>query len=168
RRHGDTRGDGPLATPLRIEGAARRRRGRRAARYEREHGMNHNDAFIGDLEDYLHEFDGATPLPDHVRDAVHAELPRTRQVHRPGPLRLITMLSNTSSGARLGLVAATFVVAAILGAAILDSRSTEIGGATPTVTPTESPRPALSPSVGPSAAARSAETPAMLRAGNAV
>jgi len=130
--------------------------------------MNHNDDFIGHLEDYLHEFDGATPLPDHVRDAVHAELPRSRQVHRPGPLRLFTMLSNTSSGARLGLVAATFVVAAILGAAILDSRSTEIGGATPTVTPTESPRPALSPSVGPSAAASIPEGPPMLGSGTAV
>jgi len=30
--------------------------------------MSHNDDFIGHLEDYLHEFDGATPLPDHVRD----------------------------------------------------------------------------------------------------
>ena len=78
------------------------------------------------------------------------------------------MLSNTSSGARLGLVAATFVVAAILGAAILDSRSTEIGGATPTVTPTESPRPALSPSVGPSAAASIPEGPPMLGSGTAV
>ena len=130
--------------------------------------MNHNDDFIGHLEDYLHEFDGATPLPDHVRDAVHAELPRTRQVHRPGPLRLFTMLSNTSSGARLGLVAATFVVAAILGAAVLNSRSTEVGGAGPSTTPSESPRPAISPSVGPSAAASIPAGPTMLALGTLV
>ena len=130
--------------------------------------MNHNDDFIGHLEDYLHEFDGATPLPDHVRDAVHAELPRSRQVHRPGPLRLFTMLSNTSSGARLGLVAATFVVAAILGAVLLNSRSTEVGGAGPSTTPADSPGPAISPSVGPSAAASIPAGPPMLGAGTAV
>lgn len=112
--------------------------------------MNHNDDFIAHLEDYLHEFDGATPLPDHVRDAVHAELPRTRQVHRPGPLRLFTMLSNTSSGARLGLVAATFVVAAILGAAVFNSRSTEVGGADPASAPAQTPAPSVGPSASPS------------------
>jgi len=114
--------------------------------------MSQNDDFIGHLEDYLHEFDGATPLPDHVRDAVHAELPRTRQVHRPGPLRLFTMLSNTSSGARLGLVAAMFVVAAVLGVAILNNDRSGIGGTAPP-TPAQSPDSVISPSVGPTAAA---------------
>ena len=126
--------------------------------------MTHNDDFIGHLEDYLHEFDGATPLPDHVRDAVHAELPRSRQVHRPGPLRVFTMLSNTSSSTRVGLVAAAFVVAAILGAAVLNGRSTEVGGANPTPIPTQS----LSPSVVPTAAPSVAAGPPMLGSGTAV
>jgi hypothetical protein len=126
--------------------------------------MTHSDDFIGQLEDYLHEFDGTTPLPDHVRDAVHAELPRTRQVHRPGPLREFKMLSNSSSGARLGLVAAAFVVAAVLGAAILNnSRSSEVGGTTP---PT--PTPVVSPSVGPAATPGVAEEVTTLEAGTYV
>ena len=129
--------------------------------------MSHNDDFIGHLEDYLHEFDGATPLPDHVRDAVHAELPRTRQVHRPGPLRLFTMLSNTSSGARLGLVAATFVVVAVLSAAVLNSdRSGETGGTGPSTTPADSPA-AVSPTVPP-ATSGVPEGPPMLGSGTAV
>ena len=119
--------------------------------------MTHSDDFTGRLEDYLHEFDGTTPLPDRVRDRVHAELPRTRQVHRPGPSRMFTMLSNASSGARLGLVAAAFVVVAVLGAAVLNSsRSGEIGGqARPT--PAQSVAPVLSPSVGPSASQSGAQ-----------
>jgi hypothetical protein len=124
--------------------------------------MNHNDEFIGHLEDYLHEFDGATPLPDRVRDAVRAELPRTRQVHRPGPLRMFTMLSNASSGARLGLVAAAFVVAAVLGVAVLNNRSTDVGGAAPP-TPAKSLSPSVAPTAMPSLAG-----PAMLGSGTAV
>ena len=42
--------------------------------------MNRDDDFIGRLEDYLESFDGVTPLPARVRDAIHADLPRTRQV----------------------------------------------------------------------------------------
>ena len=40
--------------------------------------MNGTDDFIVRLEAYLDDFDGATPLPDHVRDAVHAALAGTR------------------------------------------------------------------------------------------
>ncbi len=62
------------------------------------------------------------------------------------------MLSNASSGARLGLVAAAFVVAAVLGAAILNNdRSGQIGGAGPTPPPAQSPGSVSSPSVGPDA-----------------
>ena len=111
--------------------------------------MSHNDDFIGQLEDYLHEFDGATPLPDRVRDAVHAELPRTRQVSRPGPVRMFKMLSNASSGARLGLVAAAFVVVVVLGAAVLNNdRSGGVGGSAATPNPAASAAPVTSPSIG--------------------
>ena len=79
--------------------------------------MSHNDDFIGQLEDYLEAFDGVTPLPDRVRDAIRAELPSARQVRpRPGLERVSTMLSNASAVARLGLAAAAIVVAVVLGA----------------------------------------------------
>ena len=41
--------------------------------------MTHNDEFIGQLESYLDEYEGSTPLPEDVRDAIRAELPLTRQ-----------------------------------------------------------------------------------------
>ena len=75
--------------------------------------MNGTDDFIGRLEAYLDDFDGATPLPDHVRDAIHAELPGTRQVHTDaGPRRWLTMLSN-SAQARWGLAAAAIVASSM-------------------------------------------------------
>ncbi len=65
--------------------------------------MKHDEDFIAQLEDYLVEFDGVTPLPDRVRDAIHVELPRTRQAQaRPGLMRMQPMLSTISSRAPLG------------------------------------------------------------------
>ena len=89
--------------------------------------MNGTDDFIGRLEAYLDDFDGATPLPDHVRDAIHAELPGTRQV-RPGagPRRLLTMLSN-SAQARWGLAAAAIVVSVVAGGIILGNNGNQQG-----------------------------------------
>ena len=84
--------------------------------------MSHDDRFIGQLEDYLEEFDGVTPLPDRVRDAIRAELPSARQVRpKPGLRRMFTMLSFASAGARVGLAAAAIIVAVVLGAAFLYS-----------------------------------------------
>jgi hypothetical protein len=124
--------------------------------------MNHNDDFIGQLEDYLHEFDGVTPLPDGVRDAVRAELPSARQVRpRPGPERVFTMLSNLSGLARLGLAAAVIVVAVVLGGAFLNNgSSTGIvgGGQTPT------PAAIIAPTLVPTSAPTTAPTPAVLPA----
>jgi hypothetical protein len=127
--------------------------------------MTHNDDFIGRLEDYLDAFDGVTPLPDRVRDAIRAELPSARQVRpSPGLERVFTMLSNASGLARLGLAAAVLVVAVVLGGAFLNNRSGGIvgGASTPTpiptstiaptadpTTPTQTPSPAaLAPSLG--------------------
>ena len=45
--------------------------------------MTKRNDFISELEDYLVDFDGETPLPERVRDALDAELPGTHQV-RPG------------------------------------------------------------------------------------
>ena len=101
--------------------------------------MNGTDDFIGRLEEYLDDFDGATPLPDHVRDAIHAELPGTRQV-RPGagPMRLLTMLSNTPILARWGLAAAV-VVAVALGAVLLNGNQNKNNVGAPTPSPTTAP-----------------------------
>src|SRR6478672_7310474 len=92
--------------------------------------MNGTDDFIGTLEDYLVEFEGVTPLPGRVKDAIHAELPRTRQAHaRPGAARVFAMLFQASAGVRLGLAAATVVAAVILGAAFINNNGiTVVGG----------------------------------------
>ena len=115
--------------------------------------MSRNDDFIGQLEDYLVAFDGVTPLPDRVRDAIRAELPSARQVRpRLGPLRVFTMLSTASAGARVGLAAATIVVAVVLGGAFLNNRSGGIVGGGPTPTPTATLVPTQAPTSNPTSA----------------
>jgi hypothetical protein len=111
--------------------------------------MTSDDDFIGQLEAYLERFDGATPLPDRVRDAVHADLPWTRQVRpRSGLLRRINMSSTTSMIARWGLLAACLVVAVALGSAILlPGRGAGPGAAT---SPSPMPTVVLTPSPGAS------------------
>ncbi len=112
--------------------------------------MTHSDDFIGRLEDYLDAFDGATPLPDRVRDAVRAELPTARQVRpRPGLERVFTMLSNASAGAKLGLVAAAVVVAALAGGVFLNNNPSI--GTGPTPAPSAIATPAPSPTATPTA-----------------
>jgi hypothetical protein len=97
--------------------------------------MTRGDDFIGQLEGYLEERDGMTPLPAGVRDAIRAELPRTRQIGPPwGPMRYLSMASHIPSTARFGLGAALIVVA-LLAASLL-YRSV---GRPPTPTPTSPP-----------------------------
>ena len=82
--------------------------------------MSDNDRFIGQLEDYLEAYAGDAPLPAHVRDAIRAALPGTRQVRSErGPRRMITMLSSLSTPVRGGLVAATLVIVVALGATVV-------------------------------------------------
>jgi hypothetical protein len=101
--------------------------------------MTHDDDFIAQLEDYLEAFDDSTPLSDRVRDAIRAELPSARQVRpRPGLLRIFTMFSNVSAGARLGVAAvATVVVAVVVGALFLNRSGSNVGvpGGQPTAPP---------------------------------
>ena len=116
--------------------------------------MNGSDDFIGQLEAYLDDFDGATPLPGHVRDAVHAELPGTRQVRSDaGSRRLLTMLSTPSARVRWGLAAAAIVVAVVVGGAFLTGNRNQqgivAGPATPTPTSTIAPTPTPTPSPTP-------------------
>lgn len=116
--------------------------------------MNHNDDFIGQLEEYLEAFDGVTALPDRVRDTIRAELPSARQVRpSPGLERVSTMLSNASGRARLGLAAAVIVVAVVLGGAFLNNGSSSgIVGGGQTPPPAATIAPTLVPTSAPTAA----------------
>lgn len=115
--------------------------------------MRENHEFIGLVEDYLAEFDGDTPLPGRVVDAIHAELPQTRQVKAgPGFMRMPSMLSTVSSRAPLGIAAAVIVVAVVIGASFMN-RGTDQGvvGGAPTPTPTLTPAAQASPTSAPTA-----------------
>lgn len=116
--------------------------------------MTSNERFIGQLEDYLDTIDGETPLPNHVRDAIRAELPSTPQV-RPGRglRRILTMTSNLSAPARVGLVAATFVVSVVAVAAIVGNNASPGPAASPIPsTATIAPSPTASPVPSPTPA----------------
>jgi hypothetical protein len=111
--------------------------------------MSTNGDFIDQLEDYLEEFDGQTPVPGRVRDALHAELTATRQVRpRAGRWKGMTMSPTSPTLARWG-VAAGLVVAVGLGAALMLPRDTGVGGAA-------SPSPVSTPTPAPSARASTA------------
>jgi hypothetical protein len=74
--------------------------------------MTRESGFIEFLEDYLDGDQGYTPLPDHVRDAIRAELPSTHQrpAWWPG-----WRFPEMNSFAKLGVAAAIVAVAALVG-----------------------------------------------------
>ena len=101
--------------------------------------MTRNDDFIGQLESYLDGYQGNTPLPDDVRDAIRAELPSTHQRPAWWPARRSPEMNNTM---KLGLAAAAVVVAALLGYTYLlapnvGAPATDDQSPTPTPTPPE-------------------------------
>jgi hypothetical protein len=103
--------------------------------------MTRDEDFIGQLEGYLDEYEGLTPLPDAISDAVRAQLPKTRQIGPLwGPMRYLNMSISLPGPVRYGLVAAVVVLAAI-GIGALLPRNTSGPTATPTATPTPSPTP---------------------------
>ena len=107
--------------------------------------MTREDQFIERLEGYLDEYEGHTPLPVVVRDAIRAELPTTRQVSpRSGPIGRLNMSLAMPTPARYGLLAAVVVAAAALGVAFLNG-SENIGPPTPSPTPTPSPATLIEP-----------------------
>lgn len=117
--------------------------------------MNRDEELIGLLEQYLEDFDGADRLPDRVRDAIRAELPRTRQVRRArGPERMFDMVSRASTRARWGLAVAAVVAAVFVGAAVLTNGGTGPGvGSAPapaSPSPSSTPSPAPTPVPTPS------------------
>ncbi len=68
--------------------------------------MTRDDDFIGQLEGYLDEYEGSTPLPDEVRDAIRAQLPSTQQRPAWWPARRFPEMN---SFAKFGLAAAAVV-----------------------------------------------------------
>lgn len=110
--------------------------------------MTTDDGFIEQLEGYLDEYAGSTPLPEPVRHAVRARLRTTRQLGPvTGPMRDLKM----SNVMRIGLAAAAVVVIAV-GAYSLLPDGPSVGVApTPSPSPTAVPSPSASP--GPSTSA---------------
>jgi hypothetical protein len=98
--------------------------------------MTRNDDFIGQLEDYLDEYQGSTPLPGDVRNAIRAKLPSTNQRPAWWPARRFPEMNST---AKLALAAAAVVVAAFLGVRFLLPADVGIGGPDPTPTPSPTP-----------------------------
>ena len=99
--------------------------------------MTRTDDFIGQLEGYLEEYEGSTPLPEDVRNAIRAELPSTDQRPAWWPARRFPEMNNM---AKLGVAAAAVVVAALLGYNYLVAPN--VGGPgidDPSPTPTPTP-----------------------------
>lgn len=70
--------------------------------------MTRTDEFFGELEGYLDDYEGSTPLPEAVRDAIRAELPSTHQRPSWWPARRFPEMNTM---AKLGIAAAVVVVA---------------------------------------------------------
>lgn len=103
--------------------------------------MTRDDQFIGQVEDYLDEIEGTTPLPGAVRDAIRAELPETKQVGPLRGLRRIFLMTQIPRPARYGLVAAIAIVAIFLGANYLGRSPDDTGSPTGTATPPDNAQP---------------------------
>lgn len=82
--------------------------------------MTRTDDFVQQLERYLDEYDGMTPLPVDVRDAVRAALPSTKQT-RPtrGLMRYLHVKRPTAVSYGLVAVAVAVVAVVALGASAL-------------------------------------------------
>lgn len=99
--------------------------------------MTRDDDFIGQVEAYLDEYEGMTPLPAAVRNAVRAHLPETRQLGRfGGPMRRFNFMSNNF--VRAGIAAAVIVLAVVVGINFLPGPNT---GGPPEATSSPSPAP---------------------------
>ena len=107
--------------------------------------MTRDRDFIDVLEDYLGEYEGPTPLPDAVRDAIRAELPTTQQIGRLRGWMRLPNIFHVPMAAQFGLTAAVLLAAAVTGAALF-GRAQEVGGPglgdpSPTVSTIPAPLP---------------------------
>ena len=95
--------------------------------------MTRDAQFIQQLESYLDEYEGPTTLPQHVRESVRVELPKTKQAGRlRGPARYLSMFSTRTAQVALGLAAAALIVA--VGAFLYSGRNVGTDDATPSPT----------------------------------
>ena len=137
RTDGDARRHGTLSAALRTQAAAIGHRGRSAADHHARHGMTRNDDFIGQLESYLDEYEGSTPLPEASATPSAPSFLRHDSA-RPGGRRGGSPKMNNM--AKLGLATAAVVVAALIGYAYLVAPN--VGGQGPDEpSPTPTPRP---------------------------
>ena len=119
--------------------------------------MTRSDEFISQVERYLDEYEGNTPLPESVRNAVRAELPTTRQRPAWWPAR---RSRNMNSFAKFGVAAAVVVIAALLGFNYLVAPN--VGGPGPEESsPTATPTPAALDGQDPLSAGRYQADPAL-------
>lgn len=106
-----------------------------------------SDDFARHLETYLEDYQGATPLPDFIREAVRAEVPNIKQV-RPlsGLRRYRNLLAGLPAPFRYAAVAAALAAFA-LGLAL--ARLVNVATTpSPTPAPIASPQ-AIGPATGP-------------------
>jgi hypothetical protein len=102
--------------------------------------MTRHDDFTALLESYLDEYEGATPLPADVRDAVRARIPSTMQRPAWWPERRFPTMGNMM---RIALAAAAVVAAAVIGyTAFLGGQNV---GAPGRDDPTSTPAPTANP-----------------------
>ncbi len=105
------------------------------------------DDFIGQLEGYLDEYEGMTPLPEGIRDAVRAQLPTTRQIGLlSGPMRYLVIMSKP---VQFAIAAAAVLVVAVVGFQLFSGPGTGGPGESGTPQPTSTPVTSEAPSVAP-------------------
>jgi hypothetical protein len=102
--------------------------------------MTRNDDFTAQLEGYLEEYEGSTPLPGHVRDAIRAQLPSIRQRSAWWPARRFPEMNQSM---RIALASAAVVAVALIGIIFLRGQvgGPSVGGPSPASPPTPRPTP---------------------------
>ncbi|HXF82095.1 MAG TPA: hypothetical protein VNN19_05025 [bacterium] len=111
--------------------------------------MIRDDDFTKQLETYLDEYEGMTPLPDDIRDSVRAAIPHTKQAAPDtGPSRYLRMTLNVPPVARYGLAAAAVIAAVLVGASMFAGGLFDTLGGGPSRQPGASPSAFATPRAG--------------------
>ena len=97
--------------------------------------MTRDDDFIGLLGGYLDEYEGSTPLPEHVRDAIRADLPSIPQRRAWWPALRFPVMNRAT---RIALASAVAMTVMLLGLRLLVP-DPNIGGPDDSSSPVPSP-----------------------------